>query len=252
MGFGASTIVAKKLKVATYNVHKCKGLDGRTRPDRIAKVLSELDADVIALQEVVSIPNSSSEHDQCKYLAQALGMHHCTGVTRKHRGGAYGNVILSKLPIVHHRNHDISVDEHERRGCLRADLEFHESLIHVFNVHLGTAYLERRQQVRKLVTKDILHNEDLLGMRTVVGDFNEWTRGLATQMLSAHLQSADVRAHLNRSRTYPGILPVLHLDHVYYDAALILTRLTLVRNRSSLIASDHLPLVAEFEVVQTS
>lgn len=239
----------KKLKVATYNVHKCKGLDGRTRPQRIAKVLAELDADVIALQEVVNIPHSDIEHDQGRYLAETLKMHYCVGETRKHRGGRYGNVVLSRLPIVNSRNHDISVEEHESRGCLRADLEFHESMIHIFNVHLGTAYLERRHQVRKLVTTEILHHEELFGMRVLMGDFNEWTRGLATKMLSARLQSADVRTHLKRSRTYPGFLPFLHLDHVYYDPPLMLTKLTLIRNRTSLIASDHLPLLAEFDIV---
>jgi endonuclease/exonuclease/phosphatase family metal-dependent hydrolase len=79
-----------------------------------------------------------------------------------------------------------------------------------------------------------------------MGDFNEWTSGLATRLLSAQLESADVRGHLGRWRTYPGLLPMLHLDHIYYDRSLHLERLRLCRTAKSLVASDHLPLVAEF------
>jgi endonuclease/exonuclease/phosphatase family metal-dependent hydrolase len=83
----------------------------------------------------------------------------------------------------------------------------------------------------------------------VLGDFNEWTRGLASRLLSAHLQSADVRHHLRRAKTYPGVLPFLHLDHIYYDdGALELKRLTLHKTRTALVASDHLPLIADFEI----
>ncbi len=80
-----------------------------------------------------------------------------------------------------------------------------------------------------------------------MGDFNEWTQGLATRVLRSHLVSADVRAHLQRSRTYPGVLPMFHLDHIYYDPILHLERLTLWRTPKALVASDHLPLVGEFK-----
>ena len=69
---------------------------------------------------------------------------------------------------------------------------------------------------------------------------------LATRLLRQHLESVDVRMHLQRSRTYPGVLPFLHLDHIYYDRALELERLVLCRTRKALVASDHLPLVGEF------
>ena len=74
-------------------------------------------------------------------------------------------------------------------------------------------------------------------------DFNEWTSGLATQLLREHLKSAELR-----SRSYPGLMPVLHLDHIYYDEALRLEKLTLHRTRKALVASDHLPLSGDFEV----
>jgi endonuclease/exonuclease/phosphatase family metal-dependent hydrolase len=124
-------------------------------------------------------------------------------------------------------------------------------VVHVFNVHLGTAFLERRHQARRLSERStgLLHNAELTGPKIVLGDFNEWTQGLATQMLGSHLKSVDIRKHLGRSKTYPAYMPVLHLDHIYYDGPLELKSLKLHRTRKAVMASDHLPLVAEFEHV---
>ncbi|HKP13323.1 MAG TPA: endonuclease/exonuclease/phosphatase family protein [Blastocatellia bacterium] len=238
-----------RLRVVTYNVHKCRGMDRRVRPQRIVEVLREIDADVIALQEVLSVPGGRPEDDQAHFIAEQLKLSHTVGGTRQLRGGIYGNVVLSRWPITATQNYDISVRGREQRGCLRADVEaIGGSPLHVFNVHLGTAYLERRHQGRRLIDEAILNNGELSGPRLMLGDFNEWTRGLASRLLASHLVSADVRLHLPRARTYPGVLPLLHLDHIYYEDALQLEAMTLYRTRLSLMASDHLPLVADFQM----
>jgi endonuclease/exonuclease/phosphatase family metal-dependent hydrolase len=82
----------------------------------------------------------------------------------------------------------------------------------------------------------------------MLGDFNEWTRGLASRLLTSHLRSADVKLHLPRAKTYPGVLPFLHLDHIYYEDSLELLSMSLHKTRTALVASDHLPLVAELEM----
>jgi len=228
-----------RLRVATYNVHKCRGLDRRVNPIRIAAVLREVDADVIALQEVLG--------DQAEAISRELEMPYALGENRKHRGFAYGNALLSRWPIGETKNYDLSIRGREERGCLRADVSVNGSaLVHVFNVHLGTSLFERREQGRKLVAPELLAHSEFNAPRIVMGDFNEWTSGLATRLLRSHLESADIRAHLQRSRTYPGILPFLHLDHIYYDPVLRLEKLCLHRTGRSLVASDHLPLVGEF------
>lgn len=236
-----------KLRVATYNVHRCKGMDGRVRADRIAAVLKEVDPDVAALQEVVF---GDGEEHQARFLADALGFHWVVGENRKLKGSAYGNAVLSRHPLRVVKNHDISVTGYERRGALHTDVVLgSDDIVHVFNIHLGTAYLERRHQGRRLSERGngILHDAGLTGPKVVLGDFNEWTTGLATQLLGSHLKSVDIRKHLKRSRTYPGVMPVMHLDHIYYDGPLELKTLSLHRSRKALVASDHLPLVADFE-----
>jgi endonuclease/exonuclease/phosphatase family metal-dependent hydrolase len=95
---------------------------------------------------------------------------------------------------------------------------------------------------------DVLHAHEVKGARIVLGDFNEWTRGLASRLLAAQFQSADPRRYMGRARAYPGVLPLLHLDHIYFDSALTLCQLRLHRSRKALVASDHLPLVADLEL----
>jgi endonuclease/exonuclease/phosphatase family metal-dependent hydrolase len=235
------------LRIVTYNVHRCRGIDNRERPARIVDVLREIDADVIALQEVLSISGAAREKDQARFIAEELAVNHVAGENRTLKGGSYGNVVLSRFPLRLVRNHDISVRARERRGCLHTDVDVEGAdTVHVFNVHLGTAYLERRHQGRRLVEEEILSNQELKGARIMLGDFNEWTRGLTTRLLRAHLKSVDVKNYLQRAKTFPGFLPVLHLDHIYFEDRLELRGLTVHRSRKALLASDHLPLVADF------
>ncbi len=214
-------------------------MDWKVRPDRIIDVLGEVRADVIALQEIVA--------DQIPYLTEKIGLPYVFGKTSLLRGHDYGNLTLSRFPIAASQNFDISVPRRSRRGCLRTDLEISGiGIVHLFQVHLGTSFFERRRQALKLLSDEILVNRNLKGPRVVLGDFNEWTRGLVSRLLSEQLESADVRFHLNRKRTYPGMLPLLHLDHIYYDPEFRLEELSLYRTPAAMIASDHLPLIGQF------
>jgi endonuclease/exonuclease/phosphatase family metal-dependent hydrolase len=243
-----------RIRIVTYNVHKCRGLDRRTDVDRIAGVIHQLDADVVALQEVLDVRNGKPEFDQARRLAgQFGGKYWRFGENRHLHGGLYGNMTMSRFPATFARNYDLSWRRRERRGCLRTDLQIANNLqLHVFNVHLGTGFLERRQQAKRLASADVLKQSTFTGPRVVVGDFNEWTRGLATRLMGEHFRAAEPFAFLRYKRTYPGIFPLLHLDHFYYDEALSLVSVRLHRSRTALVASDHLPLVAEFEIPQST
>lgn len=236
-------------RIVTYNVHKCIGVDRRLNPARIISVLKEINADIVALQEVLCIHGRNSQDDQAHFIARGLGYNYCMGHNRELRGGVYGNLVLSKYPLLGSENHDISVAGREERGCLRVDVDLgKEKKLHIYNVHLGTSYIERQRQARKLISESILSNGKNPGPRIMLGDFNEWTRGLVTRLLNEHFQSGDIRLHLKRSRTYPGLLPFMHLDHIYFDETLELETARLHRSRTSLLASDHLPIFADFRL----
>jgi endonuclease/exonuclease/phosphatase family metal-dependent hydrolase len=218
-------------------------MDRRTRPARVADVLREVDADVIALQEVIGAGPRGSHIEE---IGAALGMGWVMASTRQLRGHQFGNVVLSRFPITHHTQHDLSWKTCEERGMQRVDVDVNGRVLHVYNVHLGTALLERRHQARRLAT--LVADKNVNGPKILMGDFNEWMKGLTTTLLSTKLQSVDLRQYMRRQRTYPGLFPILHLDHIYYSGALEIVHIEVLRNRLSLVASDHLPLVADIRI----
>jgi endonuclease/exonuclease/phosphatase family metal-dependent hydrolase len=232
------------VRVATYNVHRCRGLDRRTLPERTAEVLAAVGADVIAVQEMIGPGRAAPGHAQA--LGAALGMGWVMAPARILRGRLFGNVILSRFPIRHHAQVDLSWKTCEPRNAHRAELVVGGAALHVYNVHLGTALNERRYQAERLVT--FVHDRRAAGPKILLGDFNEWTRGRTTTLLSERLSSVDLYPFLRRRRTYPGFFPILHLDHIYYEGHVEVLNVELPRTRKALVASDHLPLVADLRV----
>lgn len=235
------------IKVATYNIHKCVGIDRKFSPERIVEVLREVDADIVALQEVLCHSHLHDRDHQARFIAEELGMDFRLGENRQINGGAYGNAILSRFPIEDHQNYDISIKKYEPRGCLRSTISIDGDQLHFVNVHMGTSFFERRRQVHKMLAEHVLDSPELIGRRIVAGDFNEWVNGVTTRMFRSSFNSVDPKLHLGRARTFPGILPLVHLDHVYFDNSFRLKNAAVHRSRTALIASDHLPIVAEFE-----
>jgi endonuclease/exonuclease/phosphatase family metal-dependent hydrolase len=243
-------VSAVSIRIVTYNVHKCRGVDRRTDPLRIAEIVRELTPDIVALQEVIAIESAHPAHDQARVIADHLPEHESHFASNRfHLGAPYGNMTLSRFPVRFWRNYDLTWKHRERRGCLRTDIELpNGAMLHVFNLHLGTGFIERRRQGRMLLSTDFLGDAELIGPRIVVGDFNEWTRGLASRLMSNNFESVDLKAYARFGRTYPGILPMLHLDNFYFDRKLRLEGFSIHRTRKSIVASDHLPLIAEFVV----
>lgn len=238
------------IRLVTYNIHKCRGWDRRVSPERIALVLAPLEPDCVALQEVVnSAPFGGI--NQAQVIADKLGPEYKVtfGRTRDLRGSHYGNATLTRLPVHSTERYNLTWKEREPRGCLRTDLRLStNSLLHVFNVHLGTGFLERRAQGPLLLSDKMLNHAAHTGPRVIMGDFNEWTRGLTSKLLAQQFHKIDLRKYQRRRRSFPGPIPILELDHIYYDDAIELVNFRIVRTRLSLIASDHLPLVADFRI----
>ncbi len=242
--------MASTIRLVTYNIHKSRGWDRRVSPERIARVLAALDADCIALQEVVD-GSPVGRPDQARIIGEALGKEYKAvfGRTRDLRGAHYGNATLTRVPVARSENYNITWKRREPRGCLRTDLRLDSgTLLHVFNVHLGTSYLERRAQGPLLLGDRMLNHAAHTGPRVILGDFNEWTHGLTSELMAKQFRKIHLRQHQRKRGSFPGPLPVLELDHIYYDEQLELVGFELVRTRLSLVASDHLPLVAEFKI----
>lgn len=219
-------------------------MDRRTQPHRISAVLAGIDADVVALQEVIGAGPSGASH--IEDIGAALGMGWVMAPARQLRGHQFGNAVLSRFPIKDHAAHDLSWKNCEPRRLQRADIDVNGQTLRIYNVHLGTAILERRHQAERLAA--IVSDRQLGGAKLVLGDFNEWMRGLTTTLLSRRLKSVDLGNYLKRRRTYPGLFPLLHLDHIYYAGRIEILGVELPRTRLSLVASDHLPLVADVRI----
>jgi endonuclease/exonuclease/phosphatase family metal-dependent hydrolase len=232
------------LVVASYNIHRGIGLDGRRDLDRIAAVIEEMAPDVVGLQEVIR-GAGTAQADQPAYLAQRLGMDVAMGVTRQIGGGLYGNAVLSRLPILASATHDLSHGRRERRGAVRVDLASAGAVVHVFNCHFGLAFRERRRQIALLGAFMGLP-AGLTGPRVLMGDFNEWHLGPVTRKLRREFASPMRRLR----RTHPSILPVFALDRIYWDGDLEGKELRAHRSRLAKLASDHLPLVARLTLRQ--
>jgi endonuclease/exonuclease/phosphatase family metal-dependent hydrolase len=235
---------AQAVRIATYNIHRCRGMDRRVVPRRIIEVLRDIDADVIALQEVIGAGPVGA--GQAEEIGAALGMGWVMNSVRTLRHHQFGNVVLSRYPILQHSSYDLSWRTCESRNCQRADLDINGRVLHVYNVHLGTAVLERRYQAGRLAA--FVHDRRVTGPKIILGDFNEWMKGLATKTLSSLFESVDISQHLKRRRTYPGLFPVVHLDHIYYDGKVEVVNVEMPRTRKALMASDHLPLVANLKI----
>jgi endonuclease/exonuclease/phosphatase family metal-dependent hydrolase len=219
--------------VASYNIHRCAGLDRRVNLERIADVLREIDADLVGIQEVL--------RPQADALADRLEMELAMGPTAKRSGLPYGNAVLSRLPIHGSHTFDLSWASREPRGGIRLDLTMSQGLLHVFNVHFGLKVRERASQVRILVRDHILHR-DLTGPRIVIGDLNEWFPGPVGRLLRSELHGPRIR------RTHPAPLPIFPLDRIYWDRHLVSDGFRVHRSRLARVASDHLPVVARLRM----
>jgi endonuclease/exonuclease/phosphatase family metal-dependent hydrolase len=228
-----------EIRVASYNVHRWTGLNGRARPDaaRAGFVISEIDADVIALQEVLR-PHEGD--DPLEALCESLGLHLAFAATRMHRLGELGNAILSRYPITGISVLDISYSRIERRGALAARFEAPGGSLGVVATHLSLVDRTRHRQVQQLLEHPQLNE----GPAVLVGDMNAWRRCKASQELEDGL-----RRHHNFDwpATFPAARPLLALDRIYAKGAELLG-LRVHDTPASRRASDHLPVIARIAI----
>ncbi len=226
-----------RLRVATYNVHACVGRDGRHDPDRVASVIGELDADIVALQEF-TYPASVALETRQPVVLTTLDRYQCAlGPTRQTVTHCFGNALFTRHPIVDVHRIDLSMERWEQRGALAATVDVGGTLVHVLAAHLGLRVRERRSQVRQLL--DYL---DSVGDRllVVLGDFNDWLPGRSVvHVLDQRLGRPATPA------SFPVYWPVVPLDRIWVHPAEALQRVFTHATPTARVASDHLPVVAD-------
>jgi endonuclease/exonuclease/phosphatase family metal-dependent hydrolase len=242
-----------RLRVMTYNIHRAIGLDRRFRPERIAEILETYDPDIALLQEVDDGVPRSRRLDMARELADALKYPHlAVGHNVTLRRGRWGNATLSRHPIVGERNIDLTIGRRKRRGCqhtaILVELPRRRQRLDVFNVHLGLSGRERVRQLALFATareiETLPHDAPcLLG-----GDFNDWgsrVEDFLTQELGFRWATGGTPRPI---ATFPAFFPRVALDRLCYRGPLRLVSAQRCRLRVSQIASDHRPLVADFDL----
>ncbi len=239
-------IMSDSVRVATYNVHRWQGANGRSRPDvaRAGYVISELDADVVALQEVLRPldlggTGDPSEDPLCK-LCDELDLHLAFAVTRRHRRGQLGNAILSRFPITAISVLDISHSRIERRGALAAQVGHAGAGLGVIATHLSLVDRTRHRQVRSLMEHPALN----AGPAVLMGDMNAWRNCRGSQVLEDEL---GLHHNLDWPASFPAGRPIVSLDRIYTRNADVV-EIGHHDTPAAKKASDHLPVVAEVAV----
>ncbi len=220
--------------IASYNVHRCRGLDGRHDPGRIAAVLTELGADVVGLQEVDSRAGLERGLDQLEWLGRATGLSCLAGPTLLRHDGHTGNGLLTRLPVRASRRVDLSIARREPRGAIDVELECGAARLRVAVTHFGLRSAERRAQCDRLLGALAPRGEDVAAL---VGDFNEW---FAPARLLRRIHRTFGRP--NAVRTWPAPLPMLALDRLWVQPERALLELRVHASRTARVASDHLPV----------
>jgi endonuclease/exonuclease/phosphatase family metal-dependent hydrolase len=224
------------LTVATYNIHGAVGTDRLFSPARIGRVLREIKADIVALQEVPlggpDIPNVAA------LLERMTGLIAVEGYTYSVGGRRYGNAVLSRYPVLAKRAINISYDAREPRGAVDADIYCHGHPLRVIATHLGLRPAERRHQIRTLLQ---VFDTDQMPV-ILMGDVNEWfVWGRPLRWLVSHFESVPAPA------TFPSRWPLFALDRIWIRPRHRLVHVEAHATPLARIASDHLPLVAHID-----
>jgi endonuclease/exonuclease/phosphatase family metal-dependent hydrolase len=241
------------LRVLTFNIHRAIGVDRRFRPERVVQILQHHGADLVLLQEVDEGVPRSRELNLAKELAQEAGYpHFALGHNVSLKKGRYGNATLSRFPILRERNIDLSVvGSWIRRGCQHTSIQIAEDRppLEAFNLHLGLSARERERQVELLS-----HSHEFSGVGNdtpalVGGDFNDWRSLLWPTFTNGLGYSCATDSKAGRRgalATYPSFSPQGGLDRIYFRGPLRLLSARRCRLQVSRLASDHLPVIADF------
>ncbi len=225
------------MKVASYNIHKCRGVDGVTRPDRIIEVIRELGADVVALQEVDRRFGRRGGLLDPAAIERETGMRFLVQSDVAHRHGWHGNALLVRGHPISYRRSRLKLPGGEPRGAIVAELNLGDGEFRVIAAHLGLLRRSRVDQVSALLSA--FHG--LPAMPTILlGDLNEWRRRGRSALRGLEPTFGVAPTILS----FPSPRPTFPLDRILGWPAGLIGDLAVHNTRLARQASDHLPLTA--------
>lgn len=227
-----------RLKLASYNVHKGVGLDQRRDPERILQVLNEIDADVVALQEVDRRLGDRPTVIPPELIDRMTDYAVAPVARSKVSLGWHGNAILVRQSLAMSRFVRISLPGLEPRGAVRATVSDGTKSLTIFGVHLGLLRDWRRRQLARLAAKA----EVAGGPVAILGDFNEWSETAGCEALEPGL---SVHAP---GQSFHAARPVAALDRLAVTRHVAVNASGVHQTTLSRRASDHLPIWVDVEV----
>ncbi|MDA3874009.1 MAG: endonuclease/exonuclease/phosphatase family protein [Kiritimatiellae bacterium] len=244
------------LRIMSYNIHSCRGMDGKVRPERIARVINAFDPDVVAVQEVDAHRPSSGSQDQAHLIAEHLRMKHVFLTMLDQEEEGYGIAIFSKHPFEKIQSGFLTPAHRKREGrgaiCLRISPEGRRPFT-LINTHFGLRKRERLEQVEMLLSEKWLaglpENEPVV----LCGDFNSFPGSEVYALLQECLHDVWTRCGEVRPRAgFPSIMPLLRLDHIFVGPQFTVNQVGVPRTTTTRVASDHLPLCTELNLPETA
>ncbi|MDQ4136400.1 MAG: endonuclease/exonuclease/phosphatase family protein [Pseudomonadota bacterium] len=243
-------------RILTYNVHRCRGTDRRLSPARIAEVIARCRPDIVALQELDVGRARTGGVDQAHAIAHRLAMDFHFHSVLQLEEELYGDAILTALPARLVKSGPLPglrvARRLEPRGALWVAVDIGGTEVHIVNTHLSLIGRERVRQVAELLGPEWLGGIDPREPKMLIGDFNAVPRSAAYRAITRALSDAQViqRPRRRPQRTFPARLPTLRLDHVFVSrGSLRVTGVDVPRSALARVASDHLPLAVDFEVL---
>lgn len=242
-------------RVMTYNIHACRGTDGKWSPERIADVIAAAKPDIVALQEVDVGRARSGTVDQAVLIAEQLGMALHFAPALRVLEEQYGDAILTPWPcrLIHSgRLPGLRLFPNlEPRGALWTRVNVRGMDIQMITTHLGLLRRERMRQVDRLLGPEWVGHPDLTGPTILAGDFNFLSRSRAYQKLTAVLRDVQTAPNIAvRHATFPSRYPRFRIDYIFASPDVGVDTVQTIRNPLTRLASDHLPLVADLTIRQ--
>jgi endonuclease/exonuclease/phosphatase family metal-dependent hydrolase len=226
--------------IASYNVHKCVGTDGRFDPARVAKVVGEIDADIIALQEADERTGARSGLLDLEALQRDTDLVPTHMPANQGSHGWHGNLILARRGIVKDVR-QVKLPGFEPRGAIIVDLELKGVALRVVAAHFGLLRRSRSQQASALVEA----TQSVLKPTILLGDLNEWRVRNRSSLLALLPHFGPIHAVLP---SFPSRYPLLALDRIMARPASLITRIEVHQSPLAKLASDHLPIKAHLNL----